>query len=153
MNEMNLDIVDDYVWSEVCSLAPAALNVDETGLSKSFISELICKHIYIHGVLDLREMYIHIGLEWNVLEEVLSSLKTEAIVEIKGPASNPSGLRYTLTDKGILFAKNAMKKDGYVGIAPVTVSDYNNIVYAQNVHSEIIDRSKLDKTFTDVIVG
>ena len=79
-------------------------------------------------------------------------MKKDALIEIKGPASNTSGLRYSLTDKGTLFAKNALSKDGYVGIAPVTMESYRHIVNAQNVHSDVIDKINISNTFEDVII-
>ena len=152
MNETNLLNVDSMVWSELCDLAPARLTVSDTGLPHVFLNELISKHIYKHGVLDLRELVINTALEWNVLEEVITDLKKESLVEIKGPASNTSALRYSLTERGIMFAKNAISKDGYIGYAPIIIAEYRDLVMSQSVHSEIIDTNRIDEIFSDVIV-
>ena len=90
--KMNLD---KGIYEDICARAPSPLSVNDTGLSPVFISELVSKHLYVQGVLDLGQLVTYTALEWNVLEEILNSLKKEALLEIKGPASQTSGLRYS----------------------------------------------------------
>lgn len=157
MSNLNVIPIKQQVSDRLSELAPTPVTLRETGLSSVYLSELIAKHIYESGILDLKELVKKTALEWNVCEEVLLQLRKEAITEVKGPADSSrtalSALRYSLTDKGRIFAKNALDKDGYIGYAPVPIDEYVKIVESQNVHSEIIDKTLLQKVFSDVVIN
>jgi predicted ATPase with chaperone activity len=152
MNKSNVISLQQSVSEKYSSLARSPSSIKETGVSRAFLNELVAKHLYENGILDLRELVDKVALEWNVLEEVISDLRKEALIEVKGPTENTTGLRYSLTDKGHLFARKAVDKDGYIGYAPVPIEEYRNIIDAQKVHSEIIDKARLTEVFSGVVV-
>lgn len=152
MNKSNVISLQQSVSEKYCSLALSPSSIKETGLSRAFLNELVAKHLYENGILDLRELVDKVALEWNVLEEVISDLRKEALIEVKRPTENTTGLRYCLTDKGHLFARKALDKDGYIGYAPVPIEEYRNIVDEQKVHAEIIDKTQLTEVFSGVVI-
>lgn len=156
MSNLNVIPIQQNENDRLYTLAPKPTSLEDTGLSAAYLSELVAKHLYKSGILDMKELVSKIALDWNVLEAVITDLRKEAVIEVKGPENGNnamSALRYCLTDKGRIFAKNALEKDGYIGIAPVSINEYVKIVELQKVHSEIIDKKRLSEVFSDVVIN
>ena len=114
-------------------LAPRPINVEDTGLSDLLIADLIIKHLYEGGVLDLLQLAERLALAGALLETLLAFLRQEGHVEVRGRSPDSTVLRYALTDRGRASAAEAMIRDGYIGPAPVALEDYIRIVEAQSV--------------------
>jgi hypothetical protein len=119
---------------ELAQLAPRPRSLADTGLSESFTNELVAKHLYSAGVLTLHELSQRIALAGTVLEEVISFLRQDAYIEVRGASEGTTGLRYALTDRGRALALDSLIKSGYTGPAPVPLKEYDRIVQAQSVH-------------------
>lgn len=133
-------------------LAPRPKTISATGLSKTFLEELIAKHLYNAGVLDLRQLITRTALAGPVLEEILVFLRSEAYVEVRGPAEGVTALRYALTDRGHAFAAESLLRSGYVGPAPVSVEQYARIVRTQSVHHQTITREAMHEAFREIVI-
>ena len=84
-------------------LAPRPRSLDDTGLSRNFLAELVAKHLYSAGVLTLRQLSDRIALAGPVLEDLILFLRGEAHIEVRA-AVDDAGLRYALTDRGRALA-------------------------------------------------
>ncbi len=133
-------------------LAPKPRMISATGLSRTLLEELVAKHLYSAGVLDLRELITRTALAGPVLEEVLVFLRSDAHVEVRGPAEGAAGLRYALTDRGRAFAAESLMRSGYVGPAPVSVEHYARIVRAQSVHHQTVTRDAMQAAFREIVI-
>ncbi|MFQ5544962.1 MAG: AAA family ATPase [Acidiferrobacterales bacterium] len=133
-------------------LAPRPRTVAETGLSDIFLSDLVAKHLYEAGVLDLRQLSERTALAGPILETVLGFLRDEAGVEVRGRSSHNAGLRYALTDRGRAAALDALMRSGYVGPAPVPLRDYERVVHAQSVHTSTITQQAMHTAFADMVI-
>lgn len=136
----------------VSPLAPRPRSIEDTGLSQDFLAELILKHLYTAGVLDLRQLAERTALAGSILETVLNFLRTEACTEVRGNNGASSGLRYALTDRGRAGALDALMRGGYVGPAPVPLEDYERIVRAQSVHSCKVTRADMRAAFNGMVI-
>lgn len=105
-------------------LAPQPCTIRETGLTDSFLGELVCKHLFDAGVLDMSRLVERLALTGAVLEEVLAFLRKDGRVEVLGQVSQTGGqmLRYGLTERGRSAARDALSRSGYIGAAPFPVS-------------------------------
>ncbi len=65
-------------------LAPQPCTIRETGLTDSFLGELVCKHLFDAGVLDMSRLVERLALTGAVLEEVLAFLRKDGRVEVLG---------------------------------------------------------------------
>jgi len=133
-------------------LAPRPRTLDDTGLSRNFLAELIAKHLYSAGVLTLRQLSERIALAGPVLEDLILFLRAEAYIEVRS-AIGDSGLRYALTDRGRALALDALYKSGYVGRAPVPLDDYTRIVKAQTMHQRTVTRQRMESVFADLVLN
>ena len=132
-------------------LAPRPRTLDDTGLSRNFLAELIAKHLYSAGVLTLRQLSVRIALAGPVMEDLILFLRGEAYVEVRS-AIEDSGLRYALTDRGRSLALDALYKSGYVGRAPVPLAEYNRIVKAQTMHQRVVSRERMESVFGNMVL-
>lgn len=132
-------------------LAPRPRSLKDTGLSKDFVAELLLKHLYNGGVLDLRQLAERSALAGPVVETTLNFLRAEAYVEVRG-SSGGVGLRYALTDRGRAGALDALMRSGYVGPAPVPLDEYERVSVAQSVHRCVITRNTMHEAFAEVVI-
>ena len=133
-------------------LAPRPRTSEETGLTESFLADLVAKHLFEGGVLDVRQLSERTALAGPILEQVLAFMRGEAWIEVRRGSSDSVGVRYALTDRGRAGALDALMRSGYVGPAPVPLPDYVRVVEAQSVHTNVITREKLRAAFSDVVI-
>jgi predicted ATPase with chaperone activity len=133
-------------------LAPRPKRLEETGLSRTFLSDLIAKHILDRGTLSLAELARSLMLAGSILETVLDFMRSEALLEIRPSRAEHPGLHYALTDRGRCAALDAMLRNGYVGPAPVPLKHYARIARAQSVHKQTITRDKMNRVFDDIVL-
>ena len=133
-------------------LAPRPRTLDDTGLSRNFLAELIAKHLYSAGVLTLRQLSERIALAGPVLEDLVLFLRGEAHIEVRA-AVDDAGLRYALTDRGRALALDALYKSGYVGRAPVPLAEYTRLVKAQTLHQRVVSRERMQSVFANLILN
>lgn len=134
------------------SLAPRPVDLAETGLGESFVSELVLKHLYRGGIMDLNRLTDRLALAGPVLQPVIAFLRNESYVEVLS-ATQGGGVRHALTDKGRRGALDALGKSGYVGPAPVTLEAYRRIVQFQSVQSVKVTRADAESAFGDVVAS
>ncbi len=133
-------------------LAPRPRALADTGLSQDFVAELLLKHLYSAGVLELRQLVERVALAGTILEQALGFLRTEACLEVRGGNGSGVGLRYALTERGRSAALDALARSGYVGAAPVPLEDYARVVRAQSVHRLTVTRDLMRTAFADTVI-
>ena len=126
--------------------------LEETGLSESFVSDLVAKHMQLGGVLTLAELVQRVALAGPILEKILSFMKREGLVEIRSQREEKAGLRYALTDRGRRVALEAALRSGYTGAAPVPLADYAKVVREKTVHGRAITRTDVEKLFDGIVI-
>lgn len=141
-------------YARLEKLAPRPVKIEDTGLSDTFLADLIAKHLLEGGVLSMSELVGRMALAGSILENVLFFMRQESRIEVKGPANAKSqtNLRYALTDRGRNDALDAMQRSGYVGPAPVPLEDYKRVITAQTVHGCSVDRADMERAFDGVIL-
>ena len=138
--------------SRLGSLAPRPKSMAETGLSRNTLEELLVKHLYDAGVLDLQTLVRRTALAGPVLEEVIALLRANQYVEVRGKSEVSLGLRYALTDRGRALAIEALSRNGYLGPAPISVQQYSALIEAQSVHAHAITRQQMQEAFADIVL-
>lgn len=132
-------------------LAPVPQTIEDTGLGLHFLADLMCKHFHDGGVLTVRDLMRRLGLPSTLIEELLNFLRQEARVELR-PLKGDRGLRYSLTEKGVQSARDALLRSGYIGAAPVPLEDYRRISAAQSVHRVGITRAAITRHFSGTVI-
>ena len=126
--------------------------LEDTGLDAFFVADLILKHLHLQDSQTLAQLVKNIALPGSVLEPILSILRKEARVEVRGAESGGIGGRYALTDRGFAGAVEALSKDGYTGPAPVLLSDYAALVEKQSVSRCSVTAENIRSLFQNTVL-
>lgn len=133
-------------------LAPRPVNLQDTGLSDLLVADLLIKHLYEGGVLDLGQLSERLALAGSILQDLLAFLREEGQVEVRGRCPDSGALRYALTDRGRSSAAQALQRDGYIGPAPVPLDQYEKIIEAQSVKHCQVTRDEVHAAFADTVI-
>ena len=137
-----LDGVAIAATDRLTLLAPRPKTLSDTGLSVTFLADLLAKHLHDGGVLTMAQLSERVALPGSILDSILNFMRREAKVEVLAAASS-GGLRFGLTDRGRASALEALMRGGYVGPAPVPLNDYERIVRAQTIHDRMVTREAM----------
>jgi predicted ATPase with chaperone activity len=133
---------------------PSPRTVEETGLPLPFLADLVLKHI--HAAIESRipELAERVRLPHSIVEKVLEALKRERLVEIAGGGGYAS-VTYTFraTDAGRRRAAELLEACAYLGPAPVTLDDYQDMVEFQTVKSALVSEEQVSRAFSHLILN
>jgi predicted ATPase with chaperone activity len=150
-------VITDREWDQL-GLARAVKMVRrpkslaETGLSETFLADLIVKHLFDKGSMTLGELSDSLAVSGSIAESVLAFLRTEARIEVRAGQASKSGLAYTLTERGRISAMDALNRSGYLGPAPVPIQSYASIARAQTIHQRSVTQDAMRIAFEDVVL-
>jgi hypothetical protein len=133
--------------------APRPINVAETGLSRSFLCDLLSKHLLNGRASTLADLVKTCALSGGIVEDIVADLRDEARVEVLGRYEQSNALRFALTERGRSLALEAMLRSSYVGPAPVPLKTYAQVVSAQSIHGHDVTKDMIDEVFSDVVVS
>ena len=133
-------------------MAPRPRTVQDTGLTREFLGDLLCKHLLNHGTLSLAELAKLMRLSGSIIENILEFIRSEARVEVRPARPDVPGILYALTDRGRSSALDAMLRSGYVGPAPVPLHDYSRITRRQSIHARPVSRDEMHRAFENVVL-
>jgi predicted ATPase with chaperone activity len=151
---MSLAINNDNTDMDAAvSLVRRPAKLGDTGLTETFVADLVSKHLAQSGSLSLNVLSKRLALSSRIIEDVLHFLRTDARVEVLPTQSDTGELRYGLTDRGRVLAATASEGSGYSGAAPVPLADYVRLVHAQSVHDRSVSESDMRHAFKDVIIS
>lgn len=136
---------------EAPSLAPRPRSLEETGLGELYLADLLCKHLFERGVLDLQEVIQCAALSGSQVEQVFAVLREQGRAEVRG-TNNNGLLRFALTERGRADAQEALLRDGYIGPAPVPLEQYTGLVSRQAMTSRGLDRHSVHAAFEDITI-
>lgn len=151
-------MLSDNEWDQLglmraSKLAPRPTKLTDTGLTETFVADLISKHLFDRGTLSLGEISTIVALAGSIIEGVLNFMRTEARVEVRPGQASSAGLAYTLTDRGRATALDAMMRSGYLGPAPVPLKYYAQVARAQTIHKRSVTHDAMCLAFEDVVLG
>jgi hypothetical protein len=138
--------------SAVNRLTPKPTSVADTGLSPWLLADLACKIFVESTVLDMGQLAKRLALPVTVVEELLQLLRTQGRVELSGQRENNLMLRFNLTQRGQASAAQALKRDGYVGPAPINQELYEKVFIAQSPKHFPITQHQFETLFADTVI-
>ena len=134
---------DDTFWPT------EAQDLQETGLSETFVEGLVLKIVLGVGTVSGRNTSERIGMPFRVIEPLLDVLRTRKLLAHVRPAPF-NDYYYSLTETGLKTAQSHMRQCSYVGPAPVLLSDYVLSVEAQAAGLDAIDREQLSAALSKI---
>ncbi len=125
---------------------------DDLHIPIAVLENLLMKHLAASPKSDLIELTRLMGISSNLVERLVEVLKRKALVEAYQPDVAYSGqIRYGLSQQGMQEADTAFIKDAYLGPAPVSLQDYNEMVQRQDVRSNYVTRPDVTYALKDVM--
>ena len=124
-----LEAPDADPWAHV---PPVPKTITDTGIPEAFLRELVLKALWVYDTPTTVTLSEVTGLHPNVVGELINGLKREGFCEVdsKTPAA-PGQFAYRPSDRGRAAAHEALARSRYVGVAPVPVSAYNQVLAEQ----------------------
>lgn len=128
--------------------------VAESGLDRSFINDLILKHLLSMSEFRIQDVVERIKLPIPIIESGLEDLRNDKLIEIKGASSyNKLAYVFKLTELGIKRGGELLQLCRYVGPAPVTLPEYCKMVRVQTVKSVIINDKTLRNSLSHLVIN
>jgi hypothetical protein len=134
---------------------PPLRTLEDTGLGKLGISELILKTLYFKGDMTGYQLQESTRLPFQgILDGIVAFIKHEKFVEITGSGGlGEIAFRYQISGKGVERALEALQKTQYANIAPVPLEKYIESVYAQNREKRAIREDDMRRVMQNLIVS
>ena len=126
-------------------------SLQEVGISSAFVESLLCKHLSILGAASGRSLSDHLCLPFSVLDKLFDSLRVRKLVQHAGTAPF-NDYYYSLTEQGQNRVEGLLRECGYIGPAPVQLSEYVVSVKAQSIGHEAPDRERLAEACSGISV-
>lgn len=144
-------IEDDKKYStlEPTLVAPCPLELNSTGLSEHLLLSLLLKYLQQLGVMTLRDLASQMCLSGSIIQELIDIAKGKSWVENFAVNSNQQ-MRFSLSSIGALEADKALLKNGYIGPAPVPLSQYTEICLKQTSREQIVTLDDLHEIFQNL---
>ncbi|HTM02158.1 MAG TPA: hypothetical protein VL173_01535 [Vicinamibacterales bacterium] len=136
------------------ALAPAIpRTLADTGLAPDHVEQLILKTLYI-GEASGMSIADKMRLPFSILETLVERLRAERLIEVRGASGTGSaGYRYALTDLGRDRTREYLAVNGYIGPAPVPLSQYCETMKRLAAARGFIDRERLRSGFAHLIIS
>jgi predicted ATPase with chaperone activity len=134
-------------------IAPGTL--EEAGLSRDLIMQLLLKMLHFSGELAGTEIARRLGLVFPAVEGALEFLVREHQLEIAGGgAVGRPTYRYRITDAGRARALLFLENSHYVGVAPVPLAQYAGYMNEFRRHAGgAADRRRVRKAFSHLVIS
>ena len=147
--------------SDAASQAPAPLvptSRDALNIPYAVLEHLLLKHLSATPKTDLLHLTRLMAISGHIVDDLMANLRQKSLVEVyqaetsseHTPSLNSSSVRYGLSEAGMQQAELAFKRDAYIGPTPVSLSDYDEMVKAQDIRSCPITRQDVVDAMADV---
>lgn len=134
------------------TLPRAPQTIEETGLSTTFLVELIAKTMFQLGLTRLTELSAQLCLGSAVVEAVCQFMRRETLLEVTRRGQHEADVQFDLTQAGRARAADWLSRSSYVGAAPVPLEMYTERVAAQSVANQAVTVEQVRAAFADLII-
>lgn len=131
----------------------APRTLEDTGISKAFVFDLILKQLYRFGELSGMAVSEKLCLPFPVLDAVLDDCVWRKYAEKRGGKGlgNAADV-FGLTEKGRDYVRDVMEIDTYTGPVPVPLDQYNEVIRGKTVRRFTISEELLREAWSDFIL-
>lgn len=145
------EVTDSKTIADALTSIP--VSIESSGLTQSMLEDLVARQLLDSGVCDINSLFSNTALSSRLLESVIQFLRADGRIEVFGPAGSSTALRYSLTDGGRRFAREARERSGYTGPAPISERHYRELIEKQSVLSFDAGQAAMQSAYADVVVA
>ncbi len=138
--------------AEIESLGPPALDeLEDTGVAQQFLCDLTLKHVASLPDPSTASVAERLKLPKALTEELLYHLYREKLIEMR-LQSAVGATRYAMLDHGWERLSRLQSQNGYVGPAPVSLTDYAHMMRLQAVPFRPASMESVRAAFRDLVL-
>lgn len=138
--------------AEIESLGPPALDeLEDTGVAQQFLCDLALKHVASLPDPSTASVAERLKLPKALTEELLYHLYREKLIEMR-LQSAVGATRYAMLDHGWERLSRLQSQNGYVGPAPVSLTDYAHMMRLQAVPFRPASMESVRHAFRDLVL-
>lgn len=130
---------------------PVPEELSETGVAEGFLCDLALKHVAMVPEPTTSAIAERLHLPRSLTEDILQKLYREKLIEVKVQATLGS-TRYAMLDHGWDRLTRLLSACGYVGAAPVSLSDYTHMMRLQSIPSDPASMETARSAFHDLVL-
>lgn len=130
---------------------PPIARIEDTGLNRFFILDLMLKIMFSYGLETKRAVADEIKLPLAIVDKLMDLAYERRLVESMGATDQTrlsSELRYGLSEQGRNAAVRALELSNYAGPAPVTLEQFSAQVERQRIINDRVDTVRLRKSLS-----
>ncbi|MGB0082715.1 MAG: hypothetical protein WBP90_14420 [Terracidiphilus sp.] len=130
-------------------------NIAATGLEESELLALLMKVIYSFGLSGIAQYADAIKLPLTIVIDLTQIAIERQLLYVLGSrnSDSPIGMTYALTDEGRRWTQEAIKRQGYIGPAPVPLADFVDRVNLQKPTNERITAERILKAVSELTLA
>jgi predicted ATPase with chaperone activity len=142
-------------------MPPRPRTLQQTGLSATFVSDLILKLMHFSTQLPAHEIATRLRLDYECIHPVIAQLANNSLIHSIGQAPRPDrhletleeGLAYMITESGRERAREILDRNQYMGPAPVPLREYNESVRLQGLPENFATRGALKEALSSLVLS
>lgn len=128
-------------------------SIDQLGIPRAMLEQIVLKTLYFRGDLTGRLLANALGVNYSVIEPVISHLKRHHQVVVRASLGlGDISATFTLTDDGRILAKQYAESNVYSGRIPVPLDQYASGVGLQRHRGNWLTIEMLRKAFGHMVV-
>ncbi|MEK6736478.1 MAG: ATPase, partial [Pseudomonadota bacterium] len=137
------------------SVPPIPLRIINTGLSETFLNDLLLKAAYQEaGTFTLHHITKRLCLPFSVTDELIELLKADQLVAIRSATGYGRETQvFELTQRGRERAEAALNISLYTGAAPVPLQAYTRTLTQQYIQQIEIDGEWIHKSLSHMVIS
>jgi hypothetical protein len=137
-------------------LPPRPSTIAETGLEPVLLEELTLKHIVSTGLITGNDLAkrLHLPLA-GIVEDIINALRHDGLVDFHGATATViglAGMRLRATERGVQVEHMAREKNGYVGPAPVPLSEFERVLRQQAASVNGVTRASVRRGLAHLVL-
>ena len=130
------------------------MTIAELGIEPEMLRDLALKTLYYRGRLSRAALADELKIAASIIEDLLQTLTLDGLATVLGaPTSGAGAYVYVLTQRGLQRAEGALARSGYVGPAPVPLTEYIANVNATSVRDEIVTREAITRALDTLVLS
>ncbi|MEE9208139.1 MAG: ATP-binding protein [Gemmatimonadota bacterium] len=131
---------------------PVPDSLEDTGLSEGMLTNLMIKMLYSRGAMTGELLKTSLCIQFAILDEIMQDLQQRRLAEVRGSgARTRASYTFDLTAEGRQLARESLVSSGYVGPAPVPLSQYEAAVERQTVENVIVTSTQIREGFSHLV--
>jgi predicted ATPase with chaperone activity len=124
--------------------------VEDVGVRRGFLEELLLKVLYLSGPLTLLELGELVRLTPQVVEELFRRLRAEQLCQVTGMVGNAR--RVAISSAGRARALELLSQNHYTGPAPVSLESYVKQVRMQSVRDVAVRPAMMERALAHLVL-